>query len=203
MDNSVLYKVVFIGDTAVGKTSIISQFVYNTSNPDHQPTIGIDFFAKNVEVGDQTVRMQIWDTAGQERFHSIIPSYIRSSSVAVIVYDITSSNSFTNLAKWHKIVTSITDPAIVIVGNKVDLETDRATPSEKAESYANSICAKYIETSARTPINISELFTMIAKIPINKNDAPPKNEDKGLKIEKLEISGEKSVPANNQTGCGC
>ena len=84
------YKLVFLGDQSVGKTSIVTRFMYDTFDSSYQATIGIDFLSKTMYLEDRTVRLQLWDTAGQERFRSLIPSYIRDSSVAVIVYDITS-----------------------------------------------------------------------------------------------------------------
>ena len=150
--------------------------------------------------------MQIWDTAGQERFRSIIPSYIRNSTVAVLVYDITSQTSFSNLSKWKDSICNIANPALVIVGNKVDLEVGREISYEKAETYALSIGAKYIETSARTPININELFNLIAEIPVISLQTDEKKnteEDQSIKIEKVEITGEKSVPTQGNGGCGC
>eukprot|EP00966_Prymnesium_polylepis_P097662 2261955-Prymnesium_polylepis.1 len=91
------YKLVFIGDQSVGKTSIISSSMYDTFDAS---TIGIDFVSKSVPVDEGTVRLQLWDTAGQERFRSLIPSYIRDSHVAVVVFDITNRESFTSTAKW-------------------------------------------------------------------------------------------------------
>ena len=83
------YKLVFLGDLSVGKTSIINQFMYSTFDKNHQPTIGVDFLSKTIHLEERTVRFQLWDTAGQERFRALIPSYIRDSSVAIVVYDIT------------------------------------------------------------------------------------------------------------------
>jgi Ras-related protein Rab-6A len=160
------HKVVLIGSTAVGKTSIINQFMYNTANPDHQPTIGIDFFSKHVKKGDISARMQIWDTAGQEKFQALIPSYIRNSTVAVLVFAINDLDTFTDLKKWHQKVLEVASPILMVVGNKVDLEADRVVTAESAEEYAGSINAKYIETSARVPINIDDLFIQIAQIPL-------------------------------------
>eukprot|EP00004_Rigifila_ramosa_P013800 TRINITY_DN3085_c0_g1_i3.p1 TRINITY_DN3085_c0_g1~~TRINITY_DN3085_c0_g1_i3.p1 ORF type:complete len:123 (-),score=18.65 TRINITY_DN3085_c0_g1_i3:375-743(-) len=92
--NLAKYKLVFLGDQSVGKTSIITRFMYDSFENTYQATIGIDFLSKTLYLDDRTVRLQLWDTAGQERFRSLIPSYIRDSSVAIIVYDITSSLFF-------------------------------------------------------------------------------------------------------------
>ena len=159
------HKVVLIGNSAVGKTSIINQYIYNSSAPDHTPTVGIDFFAKTLDLNGQSLRLQIWDTAGQEKFHSLIPSYIRNSTVAVFVFDITSENSFEDLEKWYKMVEDIANPKLVVVGNKVDLEEERKISEEDGKKFADAHQAFYIETSARTPTNIDKLFEMISQIP--------------------------------------
>ncbi|KAG1359365.1 putative Ras-related protein RABH1b [Cocos nucifera] len=153
------YKLVFLGDQSVGKTSIITRFMYdkfdNTyqdgihvrrddlrtiilftlqfgitsfdSCIDGQATIGIDFLSKTMYLEDRTVRLQLWDTAGQERFRSLIPSYIRDSSVAVIVYDVASRQTFLNTSKWIEEVRTERggDVIIVLVGNKTDLVDKR------------------------------------------------------------------------------
>ena len=91
---SLKFKVVFLGDQSVGKTSIILQFINGSFDPDYQSTIGIDFQSKSYTVGEKSVRLQLWDTAGQERFHSLVPSYIKNSQIAIIVYDICNRKSF-------------------------------------------------------------------------------------------------------------
>ncbi|KAM3266042.1 ras-related protein RABH1b isoform X1 [Capsicum annuum] len=117
------YKLVFLGDQSVGKTSIITRFMYDKFDNTYQATIGIDFLSKTMYLEDRTVRLQLWDTAGQERFRSLIPSYIRDSSVAVIVYDVASRQSFLNTSKWIEEVRTErgSDVIIVLVGNKTDL----------------------------------------------------------------------------------
>ena len=121
------YKLVFIGDQAVGKTSIISRFQFDTFDDHYQTTIGIDFVSKTVPVDDGTVRLQLWDTAGQERFRSLIPSYINDSQVAVVCYDITSRQSFDNVKSWVEQARQIRGDAVtlIIVGNKIDLAEKR------------------------------------------------------------------------------
>lgn len=112
----------------VGKTSLITRFMYDTFDNTYQATIGIDFLSKTMYLEDRTVRLQLWDTAGQERFRSLIPSYIRDSSVAVVVYDITNRQSFVNTAKWVDDVRAErgNDVIIVLVGNKTDLSDKRS-----------------------------------------------------------------------------
>ncbi|CAI9767010.1 unnamed protein product [Fraxinus pennsylvanica] len=121
------YKLVFLGDQSVGKTSIITRFMYDKFDTTYQATIGIDFLSKTMYLEDRTVRLQLWDTAGQERFRSLIPSYIRDSSVAVIVYDVANRQSFLNTSKWIEEVHTErgSDVIVVLVGNKTDLVDKR------------------------------------------------------------------------------
>lgn len=132
------YKLVFLGDLGCGKTSIINQFMYGTFDATHQPTIGIDFLSKTMYLDDRTIRLQLWDTAGQERFRALIPSYIRDSSVAVIVYDITHKQSFLSIDKWVEDVRAErgTDVIIFAVGNKIDLGETRVVSEEEATQKA-------------------------------------------------------------------
>ena len=132
------YKIVFLGDQGVGKTSIITRFMYDSFDKLYQATIGIDFLSKTMYLEDRTVRLQLWDTAGQERFRSLIPSYIRDSSVAVVVYDITNRASFLNTSKWIEDVRNErgNDVIIVLVGNKTDLTDRRQVSVEEGEDKA-------------------------------------------------------------------
>jgi len=137
------FKLVFLGEQSVGKTSLITRFMYDNFDAQYAATIGIDFLSKTMYLDDRTVRLQLWDTAGQERFRSLIPSYIRDSSVAVVVYDVASTPhpfpakstvgltvgriSFQNTAKWVDDVRAErgNDVIIVLVGNKTDLNDKR------------------------------------------------------------------------------
>ena len=134
---------VFIGDQSVGKTSIISRFMYDQFDNHYASTIGIDFVSKSVPVDNGTVRLQLWDTAGQERFRSLIPSYIRDSQVAVIVFDITSRESFDSTTKWIQDVRAQRGSDVIIV-----LVT-RATAA--ARQRKEELTALVLDTSRRAP----------------------------------------------------
>eukprot|EP00735_Rhodelphis_limneticus_P000205 TRINITY_DN1032_c0_g1::TRINITY_DN1032_c0_g1_i1::g.29891::m.29891 TRINITY_DN1032_c0_g1::TRINITY_DN1032_c0_g1_i1::g.29891 ORF type:complete len:231 (+),score=45.65,sp/O80501/RAH1B_ARATH/77.56/6e-113,Ras/PF00071.17/2.1e-57,Miro/PF08477.8/5e-21,Arf/PF00025.16/7.1e-16,Gtr1_RagA/PF04670.7/1.2e-07,GTP_EFTU/PF00009.22/3.2e-07,SRPRB/PF09439.5/1.2e-05,MMR_HSR1/PF01926.18/2.3e-05,Dynamin_N/PF00350.18/4.6,Dynamin_N/PF00350.18/20,AAA_22/PF13401.1/2.3,AAA_22/PF13401.1/1.7e+02 TRINITY_DN1032_c0_g1_i1:59-694(+) len=158
------YKLVFLGDQSVGKTSIITRFMYDKFDNTYQATIGIDFLSKTMYLEDRTVRLQLWDTAGQERFRSLIPSYIRDSSVAVIVFDVTNRQSFLSTDKWIEEVRSErgNDVIIVLVGNKTDLVDKREVTVEEGEAKAKDHNVIFIETSAKVGFNIKALFRKIA-----------------------------------------
>ncbi|RKP29879.1 hypothetical protein METBISCDRAFT_23848 [Metschnikowia bicuspidata] len=160
------YKIVFLGDQSVGKTSLITRFMYDTFDDQYAATIGIDFLSKTMYLEDnKTVRLQLWDTAGQERFRSLIPSYIRDSHVAVVCYDITSKKSFASLEKWVKDVRMERgdDVLVVIVGNKLDMGAKRQVTTEEAEQFGVLINGKFfVETSTKVNHNVKLLFRRIA-----------------------------------------
>jgi len=158
------YKLVFVGDSSVGKTSIISRFMYDHFDTNYDATIGIDFLAKTHTIDGKTVRLQLWDTAGQERFRSLIPSYIRDSSVAVVVYAVDNRDSFQSVDKWIDEVKKEREDEVllVLVGNKIDLHMKEVLSDEGAEK-ARHYRAIFIETSAKTAENVHELFDKIAR----------------------------------------
>ncbi|PAV23867.1 GTP binding protein [Pyrrhoderma noxium] len=157
-------KIVLLGDQSVGKTSLITRFMYDTFDNTYQATIGIDFLSKTMYLEDRTVRLQLWDTAGQERFRSLIPSYIRDSSVAIVVYDITNRASFLSTSKWIDEVRSErgNDVIIVLVGNKADLSDKREVTLEQGNEKADELKIMFMETSAKAAYNVKTLFKKIA-----------------------------------------
>lgn len=137
--------------------------MYDKFDNSYQATIGIDFLSKTMYLEDRTVRLQLWDTAGQERFRSLIPSYIRDSSVAVIVYDVSSRASFVNSTKWISEVKAERggDVIIALVGNKTDLD-GREVSAAEGEAKAKEEGVMFIETSAKVGFNVKVLFRKIA-----------------------------------------
>ena len=190
------YKLVFLGEQAVGKTSIITRFMYDTFETTYQATIGIDFLSKTLYLDDRTVRLQLWDTAGQERFRSLIPSYIRDSSVAVIVYDVTNKTSFQNCDKWIEDVRSERggDVIIMLVGNKTDLGDKRQVTAEEGEIKAKKLNVLFIETSAKANVNIKQMFRKLA-------EALPFQQEPRAAADSVDIQvGQRSKTAK---GCAC
>lgn len=159
------FKLVFLGEQSVGKTSLITRFMYDSFDSTYQATIGIDFLSKTMYLEDRTVRLQLWDTAGQERFRSLIPSYIRDSSVAVVVYDVTSKKSFEQCRKWADDVRGErgNDVIVVLVGNKTDLNEKREVSTQQGEEEAKKLGCMFIETSAKVGHNVKALFKRIAQ----------------------------------------
>uniref|UniRef100_A0A1I8BJM7 Ras-related protein Rab-6A n=1 Tax=Meloidogyne hapla TaxID=6305 RepID=A0A1I8BJM7_MELHA len=149
------FKLVFLGEQSVGKTSLITRFMYDSFDNTYQATIGIDFLSKTMYLEDRTVRLQLWDTAGQERFRSLIPSYIRDS---------TDANSFHQTSKWIDDVRTErgSDVIIMLVGNKTDLTEKRQVSTEEGEQKAKELNVMFIETSAKAGYNVKHLFRRIA-----------------------------------------
>lgn len=201
------YKIVFLGDQGVGKTSIITRFMYDSFDKLYQATIGIDFLSKTMYLEDRTVRLQLWDTAGQERFRSLIPSYIRDSSVAVVVYDITNRASFLNTSKWIEDVRNErgNDVLIVLVGNKTDLSERRQVSVEEGEDKASKEGIMFIESSAKAGFNIKSLFRKLATaLPGMEAAAAPASNLIDIKLtapKRTDANGSAGSPA--AAGCNC
>eukprot|EP00826_Nyctotherus_ovalis_P045387 TRINITY_DN5026_c0_g1_i24.p1 TRINITY_DN5026_c0_g1~~TRINITY_DN5026_c0_g1_i24.p1 ORF type:complete len:215 (-),score=67.27 TRINITY_DN5026_c0_g1_i24:172-816(-) len=158
------YKIVFLGDTFVGKTCIIGRFMYDSFNENYDITIGIDFLSKSMCVDDKVVKLQLWDTAGQERFKSLIPNYLREASAAVVVYDITNRKTFDSVRQWVTETRNLQgdDIKIMLVGNKTDLVDKRQVKTDEGEKLAEELKLDFVETSSKTGSNINELFVSIA-----------------------------------------
>lgn len=194
------YKLVFLGEQSVGKTSLITRFMYDTFDHAYQATIGIDFLSKTMYLEDRTIRLQLWDTAGQERFRSLIPSYIRDSSVAVVVYDIANRNSFINCSKWIDDVRAERggNVIIVLVGNKTDLTERREVSTEEGEQKAKEFNTMFIETSAKAGYNVKPLFRKIAQaLPGIENQQQQQNDYQSQLID-IKMNQNKQ-----NEGCAC
>ncbi|KAI8511611.1 Ras- protein Rab-7A [Branchiostoma belcheri] len=165
----VLLKVIILGDSGVGKTSLMNQYVNKKFSNQYKATIGADFLTKEVMVDDRLVTMQIWDTAGQERFQSLGVAFYRGADCCVLVYDVTMPNTFKSLDSWRDeflIQASPRDPEnfpFVLLGNKVDLD-NRAVSTKRASGWASSKNdIPYFEVSAKEAINVEQAFQTIAK----------------------------------------
>jgi len=164
------FKLVLLGDAAVGKSSSVERFVKDEFFEFQQPTIGAAFLTQTVALDEYIVKFEIWDTAGQERYRSLAPMYYRGAAAALVVYDITSAESFTGAKTWIEELQrqGSADIVIGLAGNKMDLETKREVPKEEAKAYAQENGCIFYETSAKTGENINHIFNAIAqKLPKN------------------------------------
>ncbi|CAL9090880.1 unnamed protein product [Musa textilis] len=164
-NSSIDAKLVLLGDMGAGKSSLVLRFVKGQFLEFQESTIGAAFFSQTLAVGDATVKFEIWDTAGQERYHSLAPMYYRGAAAAIIVYDISSSESFERAKKWVQELQKQGNPNMVraLAGNKCDLEDKRKVTTEEACTYAEENGLFFLETSAKTVINVNDIFYEIAR----------------------------------------
>ena len=167
------YKLVLLGDSSVGKSCLVAQFVRSEFHDFQEPTIGAAFLTAQLALDDtssNTVRLEIWDTAGQERYRSLAPMYYRGAAAAIVVFDLTSQESFSGAKSWVKELQRRGDANVVIAlaGNKLDVE-GRVVEKEEAAAFAEENGIIYMETSAKTAQNVRELFLAVArKLPRNE-----------------------------------
>jgi small GTP-binding protein len=159
------YKLVLLGDSAVGKSCLVVRFVRDEFFEFQEPTIGAAFLTQTVSLDDAMIKFEIWDTAGQERYRSLAPMYYRGATAAVVVYDITKKDSFSGAKSWVKELQRRGDPNVIIAlaGNKADMEGKRKVQTEEAQQYAQENEIIFLETSAKTALNVRNLFVEIAK----------------------------------------
>ena len=159
-------KIIFTGDIYVGKTSIINVLMGQKFNNEYEASIGVDFFSKTIKYKGKIIKLQIWDSAGQEKFRSLIPNYIRGSSLVFVVYDISNRKSFESLQSWVDFVNNIENSNIVIVGNKIDLESKRVVRTEEGQKFCNEKNYEFFEVSAKDDTNLNNmLFNSVATLP--------------------------------------
>ena len=203
------YKVVFLGDQSVGKSSLIARYVYDTFDSGTSPTIGVDFMVKSIYSGGQTYKIHFWDTAGQERFKSLIPSYVKECQIAILVYDLTNSESFAAIDTWFENIKQERGEDIILglIGNKLDLE-GRAVTTKEGFKKAESIGAMFQECSAKSGENIKEFFKLVLGTLIDsaeaKNETETDNDDGGvdLKTGMKKKKPDPDVPGNRGRCCG-
>lgn len=169
-DYDYLIKLLLIGDSGVGKSSMMIKFSDDMFSEQSIPTIGVDFKIKTIEFAGKIYKIQIWDTAGQERFRTITSSYYRGAQGIVIVYDVTNRDTYDNVKIWLTECERYNNKAkIILVGNKCDLSSKRTVTTEEAEEYAKIMGYKFIETSAKTNKGIDDAFNLMIVEVSNSN----------------------------------
>jgi Ras-related protein Rab-11A len=153
-------KIVIVGDSGVGKSNILSRFVQNEFSNDCRATVGVELSTKSYKINDKVIKLHLWDTAGQERFKSITSAYYKGAKGAVIVYDITNSESFSHIDKWLREIRELGGKGIsvIICGNKSDLEDSRQVSKDEGIEKSQSNGLIFLETSALNSSNIEEAF---------------------------------------------
>jgi small GTP-binding protein len=193
-----LFKIALIGDSGIGKSSILIRFTENDFKDDTTSTIGVDFKIVSVDLGNGTfAKMQIWDTCGSERFKSLTASFIKSCPAFLLIFDITKYKSFKNLENWMNIINENTNPKLLcLIGNKCDLEDQRQVTTQEALDFSRKHNLKYIETSAKTNENIENVFVHVSSsLHKQVTDTEVTNQDKSK--EMFEIGGYKNLQNPN------
>ena len=158
-----MFKVVLVGDSFVGKTNIMSKYLKDEFHEDSKATVGVEFGSKQFTIEGHSIKAQIWDTAGQERYKAITSAYYKGAKGAFVVYDITRKSSFESIDKWVNDLTAAADKkiTIVVIGNKSDLEDQRQIPKEKGEEKAAKLEVAFLETSAFSGENLDKAFELM------------------------------------------
>ena len=183
-----IFKVLLLGNSDVGKSSLLLRYVDSVWNDAFVPTIGVDFKVKTLNINDKKIKMHIWDTAGQERFRTVVATYFRGAHGILLLYDVTNKDSFKNLENWLIEIEKNAQEKVlkILIGNKCDLTDDREIQSDEGKAFALRNGMEFMETSAKMNTNVTEAFETLGKLMIEFNSksntaTQKKNENKNLK----------------------
>lgn len=204
------YKLIMLGDENVGKTSIINRFKNNKYTGNYEPTLGLDFQTKSIEIDNINVKLLLYDTAGQEKFRSLIPLYTKEAKIIFFIYDITNSDSFLSIEKWYNALTNVNkdESIFFLIGNKIDLINERQVQEEEGKIYAESHNFNFQEVSALTGDGIDNLFlkklsSQIKTQFLNNDKNYRDQEEEQLKVNLNEIKEKKENNIKNKTKKKC
>ena len=160
-----IFKVLLLGNSDVGKSSLLLRYVDSVWNDAFVPTIGVDFKVKTLNINDKKIKMQIWDTAGQERFRTVVATYFRGAHGILLLYDVTNKDSFKNLENWLIEIEKNAQEKVlkILIGNKCDLNDDREITTEEGKAFALRNGMEFMETSAKMNTNVTEAFETFGK----------------------------------------
>ncbi|KAI3381281.1 hypothetical protein SNEBB_010105 [Seison nebaliae] len=170
-----LFKLLIIGDSGVGKSSLLIRYAEDTFVQNYITTIGVDFRIKSLDINGERIKLQIWDTAGQERFRTITTTYYRGTYGVIVVYDITDPESFVHVENWvEEIKRNCEDVPCILIGNKLDMESDRVVKTQDGERLAQQYQMDFLEASALNNMNVGKIFEVLAKkiLSHTKNERP-------------------------------
>ena len=193
-----IFKIVLIGDSSVGKTNILSKYISDEYDPDTQATIGVELSTKNYTFDNNEVKVQIWDTAGQEKYRSITSSYYKGAHGCLLVYDITRKATFENIDKWLAEIklSSNNEINMILIGNKCDLEDKREVSIEEAQNKAKLLNMAFMETSALNGTNVEKAFNELVNN-VYQNNKQIFHQDVNIRIDDkdkgVEISQENKM----------
>lgn len=203
-----LFKIVVIGDSAVGKSNLLSRYARNEFDLYTKATVGVEFQTVCVEINGKEVKAQIWDTAGQERFRAVTSAYYRGALGALIVYDISRRTTFDSVSRWLEELNTHCDTAVarILVGNKCDLEDIRDVSVEEGKSVAESEGLFFIETSALDSTNVKVAFEIAIKEIYNNISRKLLNSDSykaELSVNRITLAKDGSDSSHNRLGLSC
>ena len=197
------FKILIIGDSAVGKTSLLLKYVDNFFPETHMATIGVEYKTKNIETSKYKVILHLWDTAGQERFKSITKSFFNNANGIVFVYDITSKESFDGVKNWIKDAEPYGKFESILCGNKIDLEKKREVKIDSLKEYSLKKKIDVFETSAKTGVKVNEAFEKLVDLIIKSKSHDELVRDFGVKQGSSNLNLTKSNKKKNQNGGNC
>lgn len=198
-----MFKLLIIGNSSVGKTSFLFRFADDSFTSAFVSTVGIDFKVKTIYRNDKRVKLQIWDTAGQERYRTITTAYYRGAMGFLLMYDITSQESFCAVQDWATQIKTYSwgNAQIALVGNKLDLEEDRQVSTEDGQRLATELGFQFFEASAKDNINVKQVFDKLVDVICEKMNETPNGEAGQAANHKGADLSEK--PRSSQGGCAC
>ena len=197
-----IFKVLLLGNSDVGKSSLLLRYVDSVWSDTFVPTIGVDFKIKTIEIDGKKVKLQIWDTAGQERFRTVVSTYFRGAHGIFLIYDITNRDSFKNLENWLiEIEKNASENVLkILIGNKNDLEDERDIASDEGKAFANRNGMQFIETSAKMNTNVNEAFETLGKLMIEFNSQQKQAMTQDKKDKKV-LGASSGKNLNTKKGC--
>jgi len=206
LKKKVLLKVIILGDSGVGKTSLMNRYVSDKFSQQYKATIGADFLTKEINIDDKAVTLQIWDTAGQERFQSLGTAFYRGADCCILVFSITDQKTFENLSGWadeflqHASPQQPQDFPFVCIGNKVDLEDKRVVDKSRAEHWIKSRNENiaFFEASAKMAVKVEDSFRHLAKEALGREAT-----QQPYVIPSITLEDQHATPASSDGGCAC
>ncbi|KAI9009144.1 ras family-domain-containing protein [Hyaloraphidium curvatum] len=198
-----LIKLLLIGDSGVGKSCLLLRFSDDSFTPSFITTIGIDFKIRTIELDGKRIKLQIWDTAGQERFRTITTAYYRGAMGILLVYDVTDERSFNNIRNWIRNIEQHASEGVnkILIGNKCDMTDKKVISTEQGQALADEYGIRFLETSAKSNINVEEAFFSLAR-DIKKRliDTADANKQQEQKTNSVNVAANQNA---NKAASGC
>ena len=203
MDDNIMFKIILLGDSMVGKTSLLLQYSENFFPESFMSTIGVEYKMKKITINNVDYTLQIWDTAGQERYKSISKNFLKEADGVIFVYDITEKKSFQSIKDWIQLQEESSELGCkkIIIGNKCDLEEKRKVGKEKMKELCNQLNLYGEETSAKDGTNVDKIFEKIANLIVEDKQKNQNKKDSKKKKGHIKITNSKDDPKKKKSFC--